>query len=274
MQAEAQRVIRVEKVMTTVAQIGDEGVEHQLNRKLAEVNAALIRISGEVDGLKRADVFEVASVLSLSESVAKLQLEAARVSEAQKAREQVSPTALAVLCLSSEQLTLIKGIDSKAAGLLNSNGIHSFSDIAALTADDVAELGRMLGDARRICREGWIEQAALLAAGTQTAFARRIRMGHFASVVAVPATAVPASRTAEIIDLGAERSMRAKKKRPARHSSAIRYSAIAASAAACLLVSFNGTDLIQELISALWVKGGCSNSLTALFSQCHLALLQ
>ena len=41
----------------------------------------------------------------------------------------------------------------------------------------MAEIGRVIGDRRRVSREGWIEQAAMLAAGVDTAYARARRLG-------------------------------------------------------------------------------------------------
>ncbi len=72
----------------------------------------------------------------------------------------------------TDDFTLIRGIDPGAALVLWSVGLTGFADIAAFKADDVATLGRLIGDPRRIAKEGWIEQAALLAAGTLTSFAR------------------------------------------------------------------------------------------------------
>ena len=91
----------------------------------------------------------------------------------------------------SEQLTLIRGIDATAAAMLNGLGISRFTEIAALTADDVAEISTLIGDTRRIARDGWIEQAAMLARGVETAHVRRLRQPiAAASIWADPAVEV------------------------------------------------------------------------------------
>lgn len=89
----------------------------------------------------------------------------------------------------SDRLTLVKGIDAEAAALLAGLGVTAFKDIAALNDEDVRELGRMLGDSRRISKQGWIEQAALLAHGTMTDFAVRMMRGEFTGLVDSPASA-------------------------------------------------------------------------------------
>jgi predicted flap endonuclease-1-like 5' DNA nuclease len=206
--------------------------------------------------------------------MAKLHEQIAQASETSLAKAPVAPIPLALLSSSSDQLTLIRGIDAAAASLLNDNGIHSFSDIAALTAEDVAELGRMLGDKRRVSKQGWVEQAALLADGIETAHSRRVRAGDFASTVPAPAGhPVTGPKTAQVIDL-AERRAKRRGAGPFIHKAAIYRLAAVAASAAVFVLSFDGADLIEQLISAFWIKGGCSIPLTALFSQCTVALLQ
>jgi len=75
---------------------------------------------------------------------------------------------------SGDDLTRIKGVGPKLVALLGELGITSYAQIASWSADDVAridaELGRFKG---RIMRDQWIEQARLLAAGDEAAFAAR-----------------------------------------------------------------------------------------------------
>lgn len=62
----------------------------------------------------------------------------------------------------ADDLTRIVGIDSELAQRLAAQGVHTFADMAAWRAADVARLAKELGLGRRISSENWIEQAALL----------------------------------------------------------------------------------------------------------------
>jgi predicted flap endonuclease-1-like 5' DNA nuclease len=72
-------------------------------------------------------------------------------------------------------LRLINAISTADADALNRAGITSFQQIAAWTRRDLDHLPDSLGGRRRIARENWIEQAALLAKGTPTAHIRRLK---------------------------------------------------------------------------------------------------
>ncbi len=73
-----------------------------------------------------------------------------------------------------DDITRIKGLGPKIAGLLGEMGITSFAQIAAWSEDDItridAQLGRFSG---RITRDQWVAQAQLLAAGDETGFAEK-----------------------------------------------------------------------------------------------------
>ncbi len=70
-----------------------------------------------------------------------------------------------------DDLLKIKGIGPKLNTLCNSLGVTRFDQIAKWGAQDVAEVDQHLGTFRgRIARDGWIEQAGLLAAGNIAAF--------------------------------------------------------------------------------------------------------
>ena len=64
----------------------------------------------------------------------------------------------------ADDLTRIKGVGPKLAGILRDIGVHHFDQIAAWTAEEVAYMDARLSFKGRIEREGWIEQAARLAA--------------------------------------------------------------------------------------------------------------
>ena len=74
----------------------------------------------------------------------------------------------------SDDLGRIQGIDAAMAAQLRSAAITNFRNIAGWRAADVARIAQLLAmPARRISKQGWIEQAAVLATGVETEFARR-----------------------------------------------------------------------------------------------------
>lgn len=85
-----------------------------------------------------------------------------------------------------DDLTLIAGIDDKIADRLSAAGIDRFATIAAWDAATVNGIAAMLGLGSAIARQGWIEQSALLARGTTTAYAERVRRGEIRACVARP----------------------------------------------------------------------------------------
>lgn len=93
-----------------------------------------------------------------------------------------------------DNLLLIRGIDAAAAAQLAANGADRFAVIANWTASDIAALTGETIEAGRISRQGWIEQAAILATGALTSYARRVGAGEIACLVAA-APAVSAIST-------------------------------------------------------------------------------
>ena len=82
-------------------------------------------------------------------------------------QQQVRPAA-------ADDLTRLKGVGPKLVARLHELGVSSFAHIAAWTDADIdridAQLGRFQG---RIRRDSWVEQAKLLNAGDDAAFAAR-----------------------------------------------------------------------------------------------------
>jgi predicted flap endonuclease-1-like 5' DNA nuclease len=72
-----------------------------------------------------------------------------------------------------DDLTLIRGIDDQLCDELSALGIVAYAQIARWSARDVADVEQALGLRRVICKENWIEQAAMLAAGKLTTYASR-----------------------------------------------------------------------------------------------------
>lgn len=94
----------------------------------------------------------------------------------------------APLAISSQQsaddLTRIHAIDPATAAQLAELGVNSYARLAAFTRADVDRIGATI-ERSRITREGWIEQAQLLANGRETAFSR-LMSGNSAVEFLVP----------------------------------------------------------------------------------------
>ncbi|KWV90749.1 helix-hairpin-helix domain-containing protein [Erythrobacter sp. YT30] len=74
----------------------------------------------------------------------------------------------------ADDLTTIKGVGPKLAGILKDQGITSFAQIAAWTDSDIERVDSMLGRFQgRITRDHWVEQAKLLASGDKSGFAAK-----------------------------------------------------------------------------------------------------
>jgi predicted flap endonuclease-1-like 5' DNA nuclease len=70
-----------------------------------------------------------------------------------------------------DRLTMLKGLGPKAAAQLNSLGISSFAQLAALDEVQIAALDEQMGTFKgRVARDQWVEQAKLLAAGDRDGF--------------------------------------------------------------------------------------------------------
>lgn len=76
---------------------------------------------------------------------------------------------------SPDDLTLIKGIDCAIALQLAANNKSRFEDIANLKRDDIDQLTCAIFGAGALHKQGWIEQAAVLASGSLTLYAREAR---------------------------------------------------------------------------------------------------
>ncbi|WP_170381680.1 NADH-quinone oxidoreductase subunit NuoE [Ruegeria atlantica] len=75
----------------------------------------------------------------------------------------------------ADDLKMLKGVGPKLEQTLNELGFYHFDQIAAWTPEQVAWVDARLKFKGRIERDGWIEQAAKLAAGEETEFAKRAK---------------------------------------------------------------------------------------------------
>ena len=74
-----------------------------------------------------------------------------------------------------DDLKLLKGVGPKLEEMLNDLGFYHYDQIAAWTPAQIAWVDSRLTFKGRIERDGWVEQAASLAAGEETEFSRRAK---------------------------------------------------------------------------------------------------
>ncbi len=98
----------------------------------------------------------------------------------------------------ADDLTLIDSLPQYVADRLYVLGITRFSEISAFDADDVAALSIDCNLGNQINRQGWLEQAAVLASGQITKAASRKRRGEPLCLVAYPAQ--PLVRDAALLE--------------------------------------------------------------------------
>ncbi|WP_377189848.1 NADH-quinone oxidoreductase subunit NuoE [Ruegeria meonggei] len=95
--------------------------------------------------------------------------------EAKAAKEAQPQTLTGARDGKADDLKMLKGVGPKLEQTLNELGFYHFDQIAAWTSEQVAWVDARLKFKGRIERDGWIEQAAKLAAGEETEFAKRVK---------------------------------------------------------------------------------------------------
>ncbi|WP_171209753.1 MULTISPECIES: NADH-quinone oxidoreductase subunit NuoE [unclassified Ruegeria] len=97
------------------------------------------------------------------------------VKQAQEAKEAQPEALTAARDGKADDLKMLKGVGPKLEQTLNALGFYHFDQIAAWTPEQVAWVDSRLKFKGRIERDGWIDQAAKLAAGEETEFAKRAK---------------------------------------------------------------------------------------------------
>jgi NADH-quinone oxidoreductase subunit E len=77
----------------------------------------------------------------------------------------------------ADDLKQLKGVGPALEKKLHDNGVTTFAQIAAWTADDITDMDDKLSFKGRIARDGWVDQAKLLAAGEATEFSKKVAKG-------------------------------------------------------------------------------------------------
>lgn len=86
---------------------------------------------------------------------------------------ETKPEMLAEARGTPDDLKKIKGVGPKLEGVLNDLGVWHFWQVASWTATEVAWVDTRLKFKGRIERDGWIDQAKILAEGGETEFSKR-----------------------------------------------------------------------------------------------------
>lgn len=98
-----------------------------------------------------------------------------QAAEAKAVKEDQPDTLSAARDGKSDDLKLLKGVGPKLEKTLNELGFYHYDQIAKWTPEQVAWVDARLKFKGRIERDGWIAQAAQLAKGEETEFAKRAK---------------------------------------------------------------------------------------------------
>jgi predicted flap endonuclease-1-like 5' DNA nuclease len=103
--------------------------------------------------------------------------------------------AASTIGIGRDNLQRIAGINGEVERLLNVQGVTRYAQIASWSPAETTRFDRLLGFEGRIARERWIEQAAVLAQGGETAYVREIsqRPAEQASAAVSGLTSLPAA---------------------------------------------------------------------------------
>ena len=88
--------------------------------------------------------------------------------------------------LPAARLVLIKGLSASDQALLHAGGVRRWADIEAWQHENIADWQTRLGPNAKIAKDCWVAQAALLATGSTTRFAKEQMSGVYASLVPRP----------------------------------------------------------------------------------------
>lgn len=112
----------------------------------------------------------------------------------------LSPQATVAQPAPHDELQRIRGIDAETEKMLRDNGVTEYSQIAGLGRADVERIDTLFGSSGRVSRENWIEQAQLLAKGSQTSFARSFDNGLRTTPVIVSSAMSAPARPENLAD--------------------------------------------------------------------------
>lgn len=106
---------------------------------------------------------------------------AAKVEAAETVSEKAPETLKQARDGKPDDLKKLKGVGPKLEATLHELGFFHFDQVASWGPEEVAWVDSRLKFKGRIERDGWIEQAKLLASGGETEFSKRVEAGEVAS---------------------------------------------------------------------------------------------
>jgi NADH-quinone oxidoreductase subunit E len=92
--------------------------------------------------------------------------------------EHAAPPAALAAASGPDDLKQLSGVGPALEKKLHAAGVTTFAQIASWTEADIAAMDEKLAFKGRISRDGWVEQAKLLASGGQTEFSKRVDDGE------------------------------------------------------------------------------------------------
>ena len=108
------------------------------------------------------------------------QAEEAKKAEKPKAKKAPAKKAApkkAAKADAADDLKQLKGVGPALEKKLHAAGVTSFAQIAAWGPEEIADMDDKLSFKGRIERDGWVDQAKLLAAGEETEFSKKVAKG-------------------------------------------------------------------------------------------------
>lgn len=95
----------------------------------------------------------------------------------EQAVTEKAPAAKEMASTGPDDLKQLKGVGPALEKKLHAAGVTTFAQIAAWGPEDIADMDGKLSFKGRIERDGWVDQARLLAAGEETEFSKKVSKG-------------------------------------------------------------------------------------------------
>ncbi|WP_269581748.1 NADH-quinone oxidoreductase subunit E [Roseibium sp. Sym1] len=170
-----------------------DGVPTPAEDAVAKVKAAFAAKSAKKDDVPAAAVAPKKAAAKTAEKVEKAAKKPAEPKPVAKAKPKAASAAEADVAEKApellkkarggkpDDLKKLKGVGPKLEATLNELGFFHFDQVASWGPEEIAWVDSRLKFKGRIERDGWIDQAKLLASGEETEFSKRVEAGEVAS---------------------------------------------------------------------------------------------
>ncbi len=185
--------------LTSLTEYDSGRTQHNASVTLAlELGDTLKRIDGTEAPLTapwqgKGRTIEVKARKTPARNVAEANAKASKTTGTEKGRPAVTSAAMAATETTpatkpstlkaprktgADDLKQIRGVGPKLETLLNSMGFFHFDQVAKWTGAEVAWVDEnLVGFKGRVSRDGWVDQARVLAEGGETAFSKKVKKG-------------------------------------------------------------------------------------------------